>query len=540
MRSPEARRARLYEAAGVLGSDLSLPAVLQHLVELAVEITGARYGALGVLGRDGIQDFITAGLTPQERAAIGALPTGGGILGLLISNPHPLRLDNLADHPASSGFPPHHPPMRTFLGAPVRSRGRVFGNLYLTEKQGAPAFTDADEEDLVLLALQAGTAIANAHLFEESRRRGLWLDAVREIATKILQEASPRPTLEVLAARARALLDADTAVVAIRTADPATLVVDAAAGDHADELRGMRIPVDSSASGAVMDSRTTAVFVDAMAAPNTYGPMVKGARMGPAIFVVLSTRGQSVGTLAVSRHSGRMRFQDEDVALLESFASQAALVLEYGRAQEERRRLGVIEDRERIAKDLHDGVIQSLFAVGMGLQGTVAMAADERVADRLREAISEIDRAIGDLRSYIFGLRPRVVATSRLAEALEQLAHEFQMHSGVTTVTDLDPAAEHELDHHAVHVVQVVREALSNVAKHAAATTCRVSMRRDAGYAVVEVDDDGHGFDPDTAGTSGMGLPNLRARAVSIGGDLRVTSTAGEGTTVVLRVPMTG
>ena len=537
MQSSDEPLARLRDAAATLGADLSLPVVLQHLVELAVEITGARYGALGVLGRDGIQDFITVGVTAEERAAIGDLPRGRGILGLLISEPQALRLDNLADHPASSGFPANHPVMHSFLGAPVQSRGRVFGNLYLTDKQGAPAFSEADEEAVVVLAHQVGTAIANARLYEESQRRGQWLDAVREIATGILGDASADSTLELVAARARTLLDGDAAAIASLAEESGTLVVSAAAGDHADELRGMRIPVDGSVSGSVLQSGSAEVLADASASANTYRPMVTVAHMGPAVFVPLSARGRPGGTLVVSRHPGRPRFDDDDVVLLESFAAQASLVLEYGTARQERQRLGVIEDRERIAKDLHDGVIQSLFAVGMGLQGTAAIAADERVSDRIQEAIGEIDRTIGNLRGYIFELRPGV-ARNRLSEALDQLAHDFEARSGVTTVADFDASIEGTLAPHAAQVIQIVREALSNVAKHAGATTCRISMRRQNGHALVEIDDDGHGFDPDAPLGSGMGLPNLRARAETMGGELRVSSTAGQGTTVQVRLPI--
>ena len=535
MQSSDERLARLRDAAATLGADLSLPIVLQRLVELAVEITGARYGALGVLGRDGIQDFVTVGVTAEERAAIGDMPRGRGILGLLISEPQALRLANLTDHPASAGFPPNHPAMHSFLGVPVQSRGRVFGNLYLTEKQGAPGFTEADEEALIVLAHQAGTAIANARLYEESQRRGQWLDAVREIATGILGDATADSTLELVAARARTLLDGDVAAIASPAEDDGTLVVGAAAGDHAGELRGMRIPVEGSVSGSVVKSGSPAVLADATASANVYRPMVTVADMGPAVFVPLSARGRSAGTLVVSRHPGRPRFDDDDVVLLESFAAQASLVLEYGTARQERQRLGVIEERERIARDLHDGVIQSLFAVGMGLQGTAAIAADERVSDRIQEAIGEIDRAIGDLRGYIFDLRPEV-ARNRLSEALDQLAHDFEARSGVTTVADFDVSIEGTLEPHAVQVIQIVREALSNVAKHAGATTCRISMRRQDGYALVEIDDDGHGFDPDAPLRSGMGLPNLRARAETLGGELRVSSTAGQGTTVQVRL----
>ncbi len=517
-------------------SDLSMDVVLHRLVELAVATTGARYGALGVLGDDGsLDDFITVGVSAEERAAIGELPHGRGVLGLLIDHPVPVRIDDLGVHPTSVGFPPHHPPMRTFLGAPVMARGAVFGNLYLTEKQGGGPFTDEDERRLSVLAASAATTISNAHLHEETARRGRWVSGIRAVAAAILGDESPVETLRLVARQARELVDADVAAISVPAEEAGCMVVAAADGDTAGPLTGMRVPVEGSASGDVARRGVTSIFDDAMSSEETFHPMVAAGRMGPSVFVPLTARGQVIGTLVVARHPGRGRLTPDDAANLESFADQAALVLESGRAQQERRRLGLIEDRERIAKELHDGVIQSLFAVGMGLQGTAAMMTDARVADRLQEAIGEIDRAIGDLRNYIFGLRSHAHSGGRLLEALDRLAHDFERRTGVVTVADLEAAAEAVLDRHSDTIVQIVREAMSNVARHAGARTCRLSVRREGAAAVVVIDDDGHGFDTGLA-HDGMGLSNLRARARAIGADLRVSSTPDEGTEVRLRV----
>jgi signal transduction histidine kinase len=369
---------RLIEAGMILASELSLDVVLRRIVEVAAELTGARYGALGVLTPDGqrIEEFITVGISPEERAALGDPPTGHGLLGALIREAHPLRIPEIAADPRSVGFPPKHPPMHSLLGAPVAGRGRVFGNIYLTDKQGAAEFDDDDERVLVVLASQAAIAVENARLYDEAERSG------REL-----------------------------------------------------------------------------------------------------------------------------------------------------------RRLEMLEERERIAKELHDGVIQSLFAVGMSLQAVASMSGDENVSRRLDAAVEDVDHAIRDLRNYIFGLRPGILADRQLDVAVRELAEEFGARSDVVIVVDIDGEAASQLASRAADVVQLVREALSNVERHASATTCRVSLRRGAGgELVLEIDDDGSGFDV-SAPASGMGLSNFRKRVASLDGMVEIESEPGAGTTVRATLP---
>jgi signal transduction histidine kinase len=376
-RNPRDGDRRLIEAGMALASELSLDAVLLRIVELAVELTDARYGALGVLTPDGrsIEEFITVGITPDERAALGDPPTGHGLLGALISEARPLRIPDISADPRSVGFPPNHPPMKSLLGAPVTGRGKVFGNIYLTDKQAAEMFDEEDERILVVLATQAAIAVENARLYDETERKS------REL-----------------------------------------------------------------------------------------------------------------------------------------------------------QRLQVLEERERIAKELHDGVIQSLFAVGMSLQGLAAASGDENIARRLEVAVEDVDHSIRDLRNYIFGLRPGILADRQLDQALKEMANEFGARSGVVTVVEVDSKAASQLASRAGDVVQLVREALSNVGRHGAATTCRVSLRQGDAGLFLEVDDDGRGFDVDMT-TWGMGLSNLRERVESLGGVLQVESTPGEGTTVRATFP---
>jgi signal transduction histidine kinase len=365
------RRDALVQAGMVLASELSLPSILQKIVELACQVADARYGALGVLDPNGrmIFDFITHGVTEEERRAIGHLPVGKGILGLLITESRPIRLAKIQDHPRSVGFPPNHPPMTSFLGVPIKVRDRVYGNLYLTEKRGAAEFTEEDEEAVVTLAAQAGVAIENARLHEDLRR------------------------------------------------------------------------------------------------------------------------------------------------------------------------LAVLEDRERIAQELHDGVIQSLFAVGMGLQAAGAMAEDpETVRGRLDAAVNDVDRVIRDLRNYIFGLGGGP-ADRELSRALHGLAEELRRGSDIAIRVEVDPAASGALASRATDIVQFAREALTNAVRHSGAATVSLVLSRDNGSFVLEIDDDGKGFDAEAAEGRGRGLGNLQARAQSMGADLDLDSEPGQGTRVRLKVP---
>jgi signal transduction histidine kinase len=529
----------LLEAGLALSSELSLDAVLQRIVELGVAVTGASYGALGVLGPDDqIKEFITTGITPEQRHAIGRLPVGRGVLGVLIHEPHPLRLADVSKHPSSIGFPPNHPPMKSFLGAPVTAKGKVFGNLYLTEKQGAEEFDEEDERALLVLATQAGVAIENARLYEEAQKRERRLDAVREIATGILQQDDPQQVLRLVARRARELVGADLATIAIPEAGGEGLALTVAEGVHAERLLGMSFGIEESVSGEVMRTDRPIVLEDASADERAYQPMMRTGEIGPAMFLPLSSAGRMFGTLAVANRLGGRRFAEEDLALVETFARQASVALEFARVQSELRRLAVLDDRERIAKELHDGAIQSLFAVGMGLQVAAQLSGDANVEKRLEGAAEEVDRVIRDLRNYIFGLRPGILADRQLDQALRHLAEEFEGRSGVTTAVEIDSDVAAELASRAGDVVQLAREALSNVGRHAAAVTCRLSLTRRNGTAVLEIDDDGQGFQATTQHGSGQGLRNLRERAASLGGELSIDSAPGEGTTVRINIPL--
>ena len=361
-------------------------------------------------------------MTAEERAAIGHIPVGRGILGVLIDDARPLRLHDIADDPRSVGFPANHPPMRSFLGVPVTARGRVYGNLYLTEKRGGEDFDADDERALVLLAAQAGVAIENARLYEQAQDRAQRLEAVRAITTAILAGIDTGELFALVVGHARALVGADLATLALPAGRRACVI------EAADGLLAERAPGPRSRS-RVGDRRGAPhrqgrgpgrrVADDRLAQPTVR------AGVGPALFVPLAVRGTTLGSLTVANVKVVRRSREAAVQLVETFAEQAAVALEYARLQGELHRLAVLEDRERIAKELHDGAIQSLFAVGMGLQGAALLAGDDDLRARLQHAVEELDRVIRDLRNYIFGLRPGILADRQLDQALQGLAEEL-------------------------------------------------------------------------------------------------------------------
>jgi signal transduction histidine kinase len=324
--------------------------------------------------------------------------------------------------------------------------------------------------------------------------------------------------------------------IALPGQGPQALVLEVADGQGAERLRGLEVPVQGSVSGEVLRTGTTLVVADGAADERVFRPVVEVGGLGPAMFVPLRSEGQTFGTLMVARRSGRPGFTEPDVELMETFADQAAVAFQYAGAQQQLQRLAVLEDRERIARELHDGAIQALFAAGMNLQGTAMLARDPEIDRRLQDVVGELDRVIRDLRNYIFGLRPGLLADRQLDTALRQLAGELERRSGVTTVVEVDEQVASELAPKAADVVQLVREALSNVSRHAGAATCRVSLRRDGDHAVLEVDDDGRGFDPGRV-RRGQGLGNLQARAASLGGVAADRSDPVDGTTVTVHVP---
>jgi signal transduction histidine kinase len=532
------RKDALLEAGLALASELSLPMVLQRIVDLAAEVTDARYGALGVIGAGGdLVDFITTGISSRQRRAIGPLPHGRGLLGLLIREPRIVRVPEIGKHPATVGFPPNHPPMTSFLGAPVQAIGRVYGNIYLTDKRSAPEFSEDDERSLLILATQAGVAIANASLYQESLQRERWLEALRQISGQILEGVDPGSLLTSIAEHARELAVADAASILTTTASPGSLAVVAAVGAHAPQVRNQSVPAKKSISGKVIETGKLLHTDDAGTHARAYQPVIRLGHVGPAIFVPLRVRGRATGTLMVANLKGGRVFDEATIRMVETFADQASVAIEYSRAQEDVKRVGLMEERERIARELHDGIIQSLFAVGMGLQGAALMASSPDTAGRIDGAVDELDRVIRDLRNYIFGLRPGILADRQLDEALHELAEDLQKRSGARVEIEVDAALAAGLSSRSHQIVQLTREALSNIARHAAASQSVFRLARDGKNAVLTIEDDGVGFDVG-ASSAGSGLRNMRERAEAMGGAMLVTSASRKGTRLQITFPI--
>lgn len=525
------RLSALLEAVVGIGTDLDLHSTLQRIVVAAVRLAGARYGALGVIGPDRrLVEFITDGLTVEEHRRIGDLPTGRGVLGLLIDEPHPVRLRDISQHPRSFGFPPHHPPMRSFLGVPIRARDQVFGNLYLTEKRDADEFTPDDEEMMVALSVAAGVAIDNARLYASAGYRQRWLEATAEITNVLLGEVQRTAALELVARRAREVSGAALVAVLLHDPDTARLTVEVVEPDQ-PELHGLTVAAGDGVFGTVI-AEGQAVLVDDLGAAADWPAKL---RTGAAMIAPLAASGAVQGLLAIAHEPGGERFDDAiDVSMLTTFAGQAALALERARAQEERELLAVLEDRERIARDLHDVVIQRLFATGLHLQSTTRLARPD-IATRISSAVDDLDTTIRDIRSAIFELRSPIATTLRadIRATVDAAAASLGFRPELRLEGPLDSAVPDEIR---PDLVAVLREALSNVVKHARATQVTVQIEIVGGRLRLTVADDGVGspsaIDPRS------GLVNLRDRADRYGGTVDVSATTPSGITVVWTVPL--
>ncbi|MFV2104354.1 GAF domain-containing protein [Micromonospora sp. LOL_024] len=530
--SRERLRALLDAVVGI-GTDLDLRSTLQRIVQSACELAGARYGALGVIGPDRLlHDFITHGISAELHAQIGDLPHGRGVLGLLIDEPEPLQMPDITRHPRSYGFPPHHPPMHTFLGVPVRIRDRVFGNLYLAEKQGGGQFTEDDEEIVVALAAAAGVAIENARLYALAHRRERWLAATAEITSLLLGEVRRTDALTLVARRAREVAEAELALVLLYDDDAEHFTVEVVdgAGPQARALVGTVLPAaDTSFAGHVAQRRHDSVDDLAHAAP--WPAML---HTGPAVISPLATADTLHGVLVIAHSADHSGVTDDDVTLLGSFAGQAALAMERARGQEQREQLVVLEDRERIARDLHDVVIQRLFATGLQLQSSVPLTARPEMAKRINAAVDDLDTTIKDIRRTIFELRTPMSAALRteIGEAVEAAAESLGFRPRLELTGPIDSAVPDEVR---PDLTAVLREALSNAVRHAGAARVSVAVRADATHVTVTVTDDGVGCDP--AAARG-GLVNLRERAERHGGTFGVRPAEPHGTELHWSAPL--
>jgi signal transduction histidine kinase len=531
------RLRRLLIANRSIVQELSLPAVLRRIVDTAKDVSGAKYAALGVIGADGLlEQFLHVGVDDETVRAIGELPKGRGVLGALIEDPNPIRLTRISDDPRSSGFPEGHPPMSTFLGVPVRSRDAVFGNLYLTDRVDGGPFTAEDEELVLALAATAGIAIENARLYEESRRRQEWLRASGEISRQLLDpEAERSETLHHIAASVKRLASADV-VTLVRLArdDPNYLEVVVATGAAEEELVGLRYPKISSIAWQAMQHGRGVRLDSIDGQSGVFLHLRPFVPVSQAMALPLLGETGPRGAIVAGRIMPQAPFTDSDLDMAETFAGQAAIALELSDARADQQRLGVLEDRDRIARDLHDHVIQRLFAAGLSLQSIAAGVDDETVGQRLGRTVDELDETIQQIRTTISALRDdssRSLRGTALA-VVDRLVPLLRVRPDIQFVGPLDTIADDAI---IADVEAVLRESLTNVAKHAQAAQIRVSVQADKQQLDLTVIDNGIGL---SGTTRRSGLANLNRRAERRGGYLHVGDSPEGGLRLQWSIPI--
>jgi two-component system, NarL family, sensor histidine kinase DevS len=539
----EMDRLRAIVDAGVaLASELSLDAVLQKIVEAAADLTGARYAALGVIDPSGqsLERFIVTGIDAETQAAIGDPPHGRGILGALIQDAKPLRLDDLAKDPRSVGFPANHPPMRTFLGVPILLRGVAYGNLYLTEKAEDAPFTDEDEELVTLLSTQAAVAIENARLYEAATRWLKQLESLNEVSNALVSETELSRLLDLVAARLRELVQARVVLIAIPS-NEGDLVVRTTDGEGAEGLAGMRLEREGSKAGRVLDRRRSE-RVDSMIEDFEVDQEVSrrlGARTG--LYVPMVIRDRPIGIItAHDKEGGDARFSDEDMRLAETFAARAAVAVDLSErvASDALRRVVSAQEleRQRLARELHDETGQALTSILLGLKSVEdAKSATEAsaAAAELRELVVT---TLQDVRRLAVELRPKALDDFGLVSALERLVETFSEQTGIQV--DLEPRlGEKRLSPDVeTTLYRITQEALTNVVKHAQAKRVSIVLTRRNGSVAAVIEDDGRGFSADSE-ANGLGLLGMRERITLVGGRLDVETSPGSGTTLSIEVP---
>jgi len=557
------RDSGLFAAVVAVAAGLELNATLRRIVQAAVDLVDAEFGALGVIGRNGaVVDFIHVGIDSATAEDIGPLPTGRGILGLLIDHPVPIRLEDLSTHPASAGFPAGHPPMTSFLGVPVRVRGEVFGNLYLTEKRQGKAFSAEDERTVMALAAAAAVAIENARLYERTKQREQWQRASMEIANAVLSGSNSEDVLTMVAERAQVLTNSDIAMIALPNSANELVIEIVHIGTHQhqesdrwsvhqsrraqqpsvnlesiQEWRGALAPTDS----VLQDSFCDGVRIDALTCQLPFS--INGDVVFESVIALpLLTANRVLGVLVLLRAAGAPPAADDAVDLAELFASQAAVSLVLAAAQREQERLAVFEDRDRIARDLHDLVIQRLFAAGMSLQGTSRIPdVPDAARDRVNRVVDELDETIREIRQTIFALHEPVEGPStgtrgRALREISQAAGLLGFEPAIRFVGPIDAMVVPTTEE---HLIAAMREALTNAAKHARATRVDVVISLESGDVVLSVTDDGVGVDP-TQSNRNSGLANLASRAHELGGTSQLDRVSESGgSRLTWRVPIT-
>jgi signal transduction histidine kinase len=534
----------LLDAGIALSSELSLDAVLQKLTETAATLTDARYAALGVIDQSGkrLERFVTHGVDRETHEAIGDLPRGRGILGVLIRDATPLRLHDIADDPRSVGFPPNHPPMRTFLGVPVMLRGVAFGNLYLTEKAGGDDFSDQDEELVSVLAAQAAVAIENARLYEAATRWLRQLEVLTEVSNALVGETDLARLLELVATRLRELVDARLVLIVLPAAE-STLRVAAAAGEGNEELRGTLFQADASKSGRVLERRRSERIDAVLDDPEVDQTIARRFGFSAGLYVPLLLHDRAIGVISAHDKVGAdPRFADEDLRLAETYAARAAVAVDLSErvARDALRRVVAAQEleRKRLARELHDETGQALTSVLLGLKA-VEEAQSQQEAHEATAALRRlVVGTLHDVRRLAVELRPKALDDFGLVPALERLTETFEEQTGIgvdfeSTIGEERLPAEIE-----TALYRIVQEALTNVVKHAGAHRASVVLARKDGAVTAVIEDDGRGFEAGGRQGAGLGLVGMRERLGLLDGRLAIESTQGSGTAIVAEVPL--
>jgi signal transduction histidine kinase len=551
VRAAHSRLRGLLRANNMIIGDLALPVVLRRIVEAACQLVHARYGALGVVAPDGsgLDQFIHVGMDPELVGRIGQLPAGKGLLGALIEDPHPIRLRAIAEDERSVGFPEGHPPMDSFLGVPIRVRDAVFGNLYLACREGGE-FTEEDQELVSSLAGTAGVAIENARLFEQARRRQGWLQASTDITQQLLASEGEEP-LRVIAWRTQQMADADAVTVVLPVAGTDQLMVEVATGAGAEQMTALSYPMAGTLSVHVLETGVAALVADMTAEQEYTVHLSEVVPIGALMALPLAGSHGTRGVLLVARLAGRPRFTDADLEMATTFANHAAIALELADARADQQRVLLLEDRDRIARDLHDHVIQRLFGAGLTVESVAASLRDSAAGEQLGQVVGDIDDTIRQIRTSIFRLRgPIAVGTSHVRIRLMDLIGEVTPLLGFEPQVTFSGSVELLITDEVLEDLEaVLREGLTNVGRHAQASQAQVAVVVGSGELRVEIIDNGIGLGRTTRRS---GLANLRHRAEGRGGQFELVSpvqhpvhaTAGdtsnrrEGTLLRWRIPL--
>jgi signal transduction histidine kinase len=538
-----ADRLRLLLDAGIaLNSELSLDALLQRLVETAATLTGARFAALGVIDRSGrtLERFLTTGIDAETHAAIGELPRGRGILGVLIREAQPLMLADIADDPRSVGFPRNHPPMKSFLGVPILQRGVAYGNLYLTEKEGGGPFSDEDLELTQLLAAQAAVAIENARLYESATRWLRQLETLNEIGNALASEVELAPLLELVSRRLRELLGARLVLIAL-PGPGNDLVVAAADGEGTYGLPGMNLDLDHSKMGRVLERSRSERVDSVLEDPEVDQQAARRLGVHTGVYVPLVVGGRAIGVVvAHDRLAPDARFTDDDVRLAEALAARAAIAVDLSERVSRDTVRRVVEaqelERKRLARELHDETGQALTSILLGLKPL-----EEATSGATQDAVAEVRELVvstlQDVRRLAVELRPSALDDLGLVPAIDRLARSFA-ESGIHVDVEAHIGDQRLPEPIETTLYRIVQEAITNVAKHAEARRLSVTLTRKNGSVVAIVEDDGKGFDPTDTDSAGLGLLGMRERLALVGGTLRIEASSGAGTTIAAEVPV--